>query len=34
MGFFEKRKFRSFLIFINQYEADKPATWHKGTYPA
>ena len=30
MGFFEKRKFRSFLIFINQYEADKPATFHKG----
>lgn len=30
MGFFEKRKFRSFLIFVNQYEADKPATWASG----
>jgi Rab GDP dissociation inhibitor len=30
MGFFQKRNFRSFLIFINQYEADKPATFHKG----
>jgi len=30
MGFFEKRKFRNFLIFINQYESDKPATWSNG----
>jgi len=30
MGFFEKRKFRNFLIFINQYEADKQNTWSNG----
>lgn len=30
MGFFEKRKFRNFLIFINDYDKDKPATWMKG----
>ena len=26
---FEKRRFRNFLIYMNEYEADKPAT-HKG----
>ena len=30
MGFFEKRKFRSFLIFLDNYEKDKPSTWLKG----
>ena len=30
MGFFEKRKFRNFLIFINEYEADKRSTWSNG----
>ena len=27
MGLFEKRRFRKFIIFINQYEEDKPETW-------
>eukprot|EP00541_Cyclophora_tenuis_P005767 CAMPEP_0116541736 /NCGR_PEP_ID=MMETSP0397-20121206/640_1 /TAXON_ID=216820 /ORGANISM="Cyclophora tenuis, Strain ECT3854" /LENGTH=446 /DNA_ID=CAMNT_0004065695 /DNA_START=50 /DNA_END=1390 /DNA_ORIENTATION=- len=26
MGLFEKRRFRKFIIFINQYEAEKPET--------
>jgi hypothetical protein len=30
MGFFEKRKFRNFLIFLSTYEKDKPSTWIKG----
>lgn len=30
MGFFEKRKFRNFLIFLSNYEKDKPATYLKG----
>jgi Rab GDP dissociation inhibitor len=30
MGFFEKRKFRNFLIFLSTYEKDKPATFFKG----
>lgn len=30
MGFFEKRKFRNFLMFLSNYEKDKPATWMKG----
>jgi Rab GDP dissociation inhibitor len=30
MGFFEKRKFRNFLIFLAAYEKDKPATYFKG----
>jgi Rab GDP dissociation inhibitor len=30
MGFFEKRKFRNFLIFVQNYEKDKPATYLKG----
>jgi len=30
MGFFQKRKFRSFLVFLADYEKDKPATWYKG----
>jgi len=29
MGLFEKRRFRNFLIYIEQYEVDKPET-HKG----
>lgn len=29
MGLFEKRRFRKFLIYIDQYEADKPDT-HQG----
>lgn len=27
MGFLEKRKFRSFLLFVNAYDKDKPDTW-------
>jgi Rab GDP dissociation inhibitor len=30
MGFFEKRKFRNFLIFLSNYEKDKPSTYMKG----
>ena len=30
MGFFEKRKFRNFLIFVSAYEKDKPSTFLKG----
>ena len=30
MGFFEKRKFRNFLMFIANYEKDKPSTYMKG----
>jgi len=30
MGFFEKRKFRNFLIFLQNYDKTKPATYHKG----
>jgi len=30
MGFFEKRKFRNFLIFVSAYEKDKPSTYLKG----
>lgn len=30
MGFFEKRKFRNFLLFVSSYEKDKPATYMKG----
>jgi Rab GDP dissociation inhibitor len=30
MGFFEKRKFRNFLIFLSAYEKDKPSTYLKG----
>lgn len=30
MGFFEKRKFRNFLIFLSNYDKTKPATYHKG----
>jgi Rab GDP dissociation inhibitor len=30
MGFFEKRKFRNFLEFLNKYEKEKPETWLKG----
>lgn len=30
MGFFEKRKFRNFLIFLSNYEYGKPSTYMKG----
>lgn len=30
MGFFEKRRFRTFLIYLNQYRQENPAT-HQGT---
>jgi hypothetical protein len=30
MGFFEKRKFRNFLMFLSAYEKDKPSTYMKG----
>ena len=30
MGFFEKRKFRNFLIFLQSYDKEKPSTWLKG----
>lgn len=30
MGMFEKRRFRSFLVFLQNYEVDKPSTWMKG----
>eukprot|EP01041_Mallomonas_annulata_P010781 gene10781-22507_t len=30
MGFFEKRKFRNFLMFVQQYDKDKPATYRNG----
>lgn len=31
MGFFEKRKFRNFLIFLSAYDEEKPSTYLKGT---
>lgn len=30
MGFFEKRKFRNFLIFLSAYDEEKPSTYLKG----
>lgn len=33
MGFFEKRKFRNFLIFVSNYEKDKSSTWFRGKTP-
>ena len=27
MGIFEKRRFRSFLIFVNNFDLDNPKTW-------
>lgn len=30
MGFFEKRKFRSFLMFVEAYDKEKPNTWMNG----
>lgn len=30
MGFFEKRKFRNFLVFLQQYDKTKPATFRNG----
>ena len=34
MGFFEKRKFRNFLIFLSNYDKDKPSTYLKGAFPS
>jgi RAB protein geranylgeranyltransferase component A len=31
MGIFEKRRFRSFLVYLNAYEEDQPATY-QGEY--
>ena len=30
MGFFEKRKFRNFLVFLESYDKNKPATYRNG----
>ena len=30
MGFFEKRKFRNFLMFLQSYDKEKPSTYLKG----
>lgn len=30
MGFFEKRKFRNFLIFLSNYDVEKPSTYLQG----
>lgn len=30
MGFFEKRKFRNFLLFLAAYDKDKPSTYMRG----
>lgn len=30
MGFFEKRKFRNFMLFLEQYDKTKPATYKNG----
>lgn len=30
MGFFEKRKFRNFLIFLQSYNKSDPSTWRNG----
>jgi len=30
MGFFEKRKFRNFLVFLAAYDKDKPSTYLNG----
>eukprot|EP01035_Chromulina_nebulosa_P019913 gene19913-25870_t len=30
MGFFEKRKFRNFLLYVNDYDKTKPNTFFKG----
>lgn len=32
MGFFEKRKFRNFLIFLQNYDKDKPSTYLNGAF--
>jgi Rab GDP dissociation inhibitor len=32
MGFFEKRKFRNFLMFLNAYDVKTPSTYLKGIY--
>ena len=30
MGFFEKRKFRNFLLFLQSYDKNDPKTWRLG----
>lgn len=30
MGIFEKRRFKNFLVFLSNYEKDKPSTYLKG----
>lgn len=30
MGFFEKRKFRNFLLFLQAYKKEDPSTWRDG----
>mmetsp|Transcript_2506 Transcript_2506/g.3851 ORF Transcript_2506/g.3851 Transcript_2506/m.3851 type:complete len:466 (+) Transcript_2506:76-1473(+) len=30
MGFFEKRKFRNFLLFLQAYDKSNPSTWRNG----
>ena len=30
MGIFEKRRFRNFLVFNNDFEPDNPSTWKGG----
>ena len=32
MGFFEKRKFRNFMLFLEQYDKTKPATYKNGIF--
>lgn len=32
MGFFEKRKFRNFLMFLSAYDVKTPSTYLKGMY--
>lgn len=34
MGFFEKRKFRNFLMFVQAYDKEKPATYFNGSLSA
>ncbi|RWS17142.1 Rab GDP dissociation inhibitor beta-like protein [Dinothrombium tinctorium] len=33
MGIFEKRRFRSFLLFVQDFKADDPKTWKNGIDP-
>lgn len=29
MGIFEKRKYRNFVMYVNEYNPEDPATWKK-----